>query len=170
MYKWQISLAIASLTSLALIIYARNYQAVGKVVPSSIEKTMQNTPPSQVKVSPSLNLQIWQNDPKRPLSGAYKVGSQLGFATIDFLLENTTEKPITIQLEKIEVRRLNSKSNQPLMSLPAKSITLGGLEYAPQRYQLSNRDGYQSGQVEAIVVYKLDGKQYILRSAPVSAR
>ena len=83
---------------------------------------------------------------------------------------DATEKPITIDIEKIEVRSLNSKSNQPLMSLPTKSIRLGGLEYAPQRYQLSNKDGYRSGQVEAIVVYKLDGKQYMLRSAPVSAR
>lgn len=141
-----------------------------KVSPKQfMESSNQNPPVSQIVVSP-ITLEIWQDDPKIPPVGiSPSANRQIGFAVVSFILENKTQQPISLILQKIEVRSL--RSEYPLMSLPAKNLTLGGLEYAPQRYQLSNKQGYGNVKaVEAVVVYQLDGKQYTLSSAPVSIR
>jgi hypothetical protein len=134
---------------------------------SLMAKTSQNSLKSRMNVSDSLSLQIWQEDPNLPPNGISPTADRpLGFASLSFLLENKTEMPIVLRLQRIEIRPVGAE--KPLMSLPAKDLTLGPLEYAPQRYQLSNREGYGNiKQVEAVVIYQLDGQQHTLRSAPV---
>jgi len=131
-----------------------------------MESSNQHPTGSKIIVSP-LTLEIWQDDPNLPPSGISPTANrQIGFASLSFTLENKTQQRIALKLQKIEILPLGSE--HPLMSLPAKNLTLGGLEYAPQRYQLSNKQGYGNvKKVEAVVVYQLDGKQYTLRSAPV---
>jgi hypothetical protein len=65
------------------------------------------------------------------------------------------------------VRAVGSK--QALMSIPGRDLTLNPLEISPQRYQLSNLEGYGNlERVEAVVIYELDGRNYTLRSSPVN--
>ena len=126
-----------------------------------------NTSKSKMIVTP-LRLQIWENDPRLPLPGASPTANRpIGFASISMTFENKTEQPINLRLQTIAIFPVGSK--QPLMSLAATDLTLGPLEIAPQQYQLSNQEGYGNlAQVEAVVIYQLDGQSHTLRSSSVN--
>lgn len=130
----------------------------------------QNPPMNKVVITQPLSLQVWQNDPSLPMPGTQPGSDRhVGFASLSFTVENKTEQPITLRLLAIEVRAVGSQ--KPLMSVPVKDITLNPLEISPQRYQISNREGYGNvKQVEAVIVYQLEGKSYTLRSSPVTIR
>jgi hypothetical protein len=122
---------------------------------------------NKILVTQPLTLQIWENDPNFPAPGT-PPGTDIpvGFASLSFTLENKTQHSILIKLLAVEVRSISNK--KLLMSMPAKDLILHPLEIAPQRYQLSNKNGYGNiNQVEAIVIYELDGQQYTLESSPV---
>jgi hypothetical protein len=125
---------------------------------------------NKIAITQPLSLQVWQNDPRLPMPGTQPGSDRhVGFASLSFTVENKTEQPITLRLLAIEVRAAGSQ--KPLMSLPVKDITLNPLEISPQRYQISNREGYGNvKQVEAVIVYQLEGKSYTLRSSPVTIR
>lgn len=141
-----------------------------KIVGMSGHYASTKTLMSQMIVTQPLNLQIWENDPRRTPPGASPTANRpVGFASLSFALENKTEQPIVIKIISIEV--IPVKSKKALMSLPARDLTLHPLEIAPQRYQLSNRDGYGNvEQVEAVVIYQVNGQRYTLRSSPVKVR
>ena len=125
---------------------------------------------SKISVTQPLNLQVWQNDRRLTPPGASPNPNRpVGFASLSFTFENKTEQTLTLKLQAIEVRAVDSK--RLLMSLPARDLILKPLEIAPQRYQLSNQEGYGNvDKVEALVIYQLDGQSYTMRSAPVNIR
>ncbi len=127
----------------------------------------QNFKISKMIVTQPLTLQVWQQNPNIIPPGTPRNAKRpLGFASLSFTLENKSEQSIVIKLLSIEVHPVGSET--PLMSLPARDLLLHPLEIAPQRYQLSNSSGYGDvEQVEAVIVYELDGKSYTWRSSPV---
>ncbi len=137
---------------------AKNNFSKGKKINSVMNK---------IVVTQPLTLQIWENNPKHPAPGTRPgVKVPVGFASLSFTLENKTQQSIVIKLLAVEVRSVGNK--KPLMSIPMQNLTLHPLEIAPQRYQLSNKKGYGNiNQVEAVVIYELDGKQYTLKSSIV---
>ncbi len=114
-----------------------------------------------------LQIHVWQESAKlKPPGVRPGIHRAIGHALLNFTLKNETTHPITVALNTIEVRAIGHR--EPIMSLAPKTITLQPLEIAPQQYQLSNRDGYQSADwVEAIVTYQLDGRSATLFSSPV---
>lgn len=132
------------------------------------EDTSQNYPASKMIVTQPLSLQIWQDDPRLIPPGDRSMAKRpIGFAQLNWTFENKSQQPILLKLQTIEVRSIGSK--QALMSIPGRDLTLNPLEISPQRYQLSNLEGYGNlERVEAVVIYELDGRNYTLRSSPVN--
>lgn len=122
---------------------------------------------SKIVVTKPLTLQIWENNPQFPAPGTrLNLNLPVGFASLSFTLENKTQNSILIKFISIEVHSVDNKII--LMSMPAQNITIHPLEISPQRYQLSNKNGYGNiNQVEAVVIYELEGQQYTLKSSPV---
>ncbi len=122
---------------------------------------------SKMIVTQPLSLQIWENDPRLIPPGASPTAKRpVGFASLSLTFENKTEQTLILKMQSIGVRAVGSK--QLIMSLSAKDLTLHPLEISPQRYQISNQEGYGNvQQVEAVIIYQLEGKSYELISSPV---
>lgn len=134
------------------------------------EYTSQNSPVSKMIVTQPLSLQIWQDDPRLIPPGDRSMAKRpVGFAQLSWTFENKTQQSIILKLQTIEVRAVGSE--EVIMSMAGRDLTLHPLEISPQRYQLFNLEGYANvDRVEAVVIYQLDGRNYTLRSSPVSVR
>jgi hypothetical protein len=173
------SLLLAITGSFALSIPAWVTQASRPEPNSSpVEASRKTQPPTRFSqnsfrqtmiVTQPLTLQIRQEDPRFTAPGT-PAGRErfLGHAALSFTLENQQKQPVIVELQTIEIRAVGHE--KPLMSLPARTLTLQPLEIAPQRYQLSNREGFgKITEVEAVVIYEVDGQKVTLRSKPVTA-
>jgi hypothetical protein len=86
---------------------------------------------------------------------------------MDVTFENRTDRQLTLHIETIAVCPIGS--HQPLMQLPPRTVVLHPMEIAPQVFQLSNQTGYgKVKQVQAVIVYQIEGDRHTLRSQPVA--
>ena len=121
-------------------------------------------------VTQPLTLRIWRHEPQIPVPGL-RPGTPhpVGFAAIDVTFENKTERELTLDIETIAIYPIGS--HQPLMQLPPRTLVLHPMEIAPQVFQLSNQTGYgKVKQVEAVIVYQIEGDRHTLRSQPVAVQ
>jgi hypothetical protein len=121
-------------------------------------------------VTPSISLQAWQEDPNLPPVGVpVDPDRPIGFAQVNFMLENKTENLIEVDIDRIEVQE--AIGHRTLMTLRGPKILLRGLEISPQQFRLTHSTGYgQIQNVEAVISYRIKDQSLIARSRPVTIR
>jgi hypothetical protein len=91
----------------------------------------------------------------------------IGFASVFLRLENPQLTPVTVTVNKVEIRSLSSVKLQNFQ-YSLQEIQLKPLENSEVVLQLTNKSGYISrDQVKAIVTYQVGDETSIIESEPV---
>lgn len=90
----------------------------------------------------------------------------IGFATVFFTLENTTEENYSIAVS-IAVKDAETGAVQMQMEWP-EPLLLRPLEYSEQAVHLSNTAGFDGSQAIAVLTCQIGADQVVLESAPVT--
>jgi hypothetical protein len=91
----------------------------------------------------------------------------IGFADLLLELENPLQAPVTVTIQAIQIRAVDTGEVQMERSTP-ETVVLKPLENAVTDLHLTNRTGYRTGdRVKAVVTYRIGDQELVIESNPV---
>ncbi|MUG94400.1 hypothetical protein F7734_19285 [Scytonema sp. UIC 10036] len=114
------------------------------------------------------NISLMAREEKKQPPGTQQVSPRdIGFASVFFHIENTTQANINVIIEAIEIR--NSDNKTILKQATPEEIILKPLEDSKNSFHLTNKLGIPgSGKVKAVLTYRIGDRTEVIESALVN--
>ncbi len=92
----------------------------------------------------------------------------IGFASVFLQLENAKEADVDVIVQSIQIRSTDLVGSLQMESQNPQTIHLHPLEHSANDIQLTNKTGFGSGSVKAIVTCKIGDRVQVIESNAVT--